>query len=82
MGKDLLGYFFIVQAVITGIIVYSIQQLSDSIKASAAVISNGGELSWGTDFGMPIFVLLLLIAVAGIGLLLIVKKNKSEDLLN
>lgn len=75
MGRDLLGYFFIVQAIITGIIIYSIQQLSESMKASAAFIANGGELSWGTDFGVPIFVLLLLVVVAGLGLFLIVKKK-------
>jgi hypothetical protein len=74
--KDLLGYFLIAQAIITGIVVYTIQQLSDSIKASASyIVANGGELSWGTDFGIPTFALFLLIAVAGLGVFLIVSKK-------
>ncbi|MCL6570345.1 MAG: hypothetical protein K6T88_01505 [Bacillus sp. (in: Bacteria)] len=74
--RDLLGYFLIAQAIITGIIVYPIHQLSDSIKASAAyVVTKDGQLSWGMDFGMPTFALFLLIAVAGLGMFLVVKKK-------
>ncbi|TXC81584.1 hypothetical protein FS935_22035 [Metabacillus litoralis] len=74
--RDLLGYFLIAQAIITGIIVYSIQQLSDSIKASASYMaSNEGSLSWGTDFGMPTVALILLFVVTGLGLFLIVNKK-------
>ncbi|RTR26583.1 hypothetical protein EKG37_21175 [Robertmurraya yapensis] len=74
--RDLLGYFLIAQAIITGIIAYSIQQLSDSIKASASYIATkDGQLSWGTDFGIPTVSLFLLIAVAGLGIFLIVMKK-------
>jgi hypothetical protein len=74
--KDLLGYFLIAQAIITGIIVYSIQQLSESIKASAAyIITKEGQLSWGTQFGIPTFAWLLLIVVVALGIFLIVKKK-------
>lgn len=55
---------------------YSLQELSDSIKASAAYIAtNSGQLSWGTDYRIHTNSLLLLFAVAAIGLFLIVKKN-------
>ncbi|MCM3117248.1 hypothetical protein M3610_18395 [Neobacillus sp. MER 74] len=74
--RNLLGYFLIAQAIMTGIIVYSIFQLSDSIKASAAyVVSKNGQLSWGMEFGMPTFALFLLIAVAGLGIYLVVMKK-------
>ncbi|MGE1166485.1 hypothetical protein ACQJ0Y_25365 [Peribacillus simplex] len=44
--KEILGYFLFAQAIITGIIVYSIAQLSDSIKASAThLVSKDVSLS-------------------------------------
>jgi hypothetical protein len=62
--------------------VYSIQQLSDSIKASASFkATKEGQLNWGIEFGMPIFALLLLIAVAGMGIFLVVKKKINLKLL-
>ncbi|WP_264740629.1 hypothetical protein [Cytobacillus firmus] len=74
--RDLLGYFLIAQVIITGVIVYSIQELSDSIKESAAWIVNpDGSMAWGSD--LPIFVLLSLVVVAGLGLFLIVKKKND-----
>jgi hypothetical protein len=74
--KEVLGYFLLAQAVLTGIVVYSLAQLSDSIKASAAfMVSKEGSLSWGSDFGVPTFVLLLLLVVAGLGIFLIAKKK-------
>ncbi|MBS8263942.1 MULTISPECIES: hypothetical protein [Bacillaceae] len=74
--RDLLGYFLIAQAIITGVIVYSIQQLSDSIKESAAWIANpNGSLGWGSD--LPTFVLWSLIVVAGLGIFLVVKKKSD-----
>nr|WP_263327039.1 hypothetical protein [Neobacillus sp. Marseille-Q6967] len=76
--RDVLGYFIIAQAILTGIIVYSINSLSDSIKASAAYVATEGgdkQLSWGSDIGMPTFALFLLIAVAGLGLFLIARKK-------
>lgn len=46
---------------------YSIQQLSDSVKASAAfIVAIGGELSWGTKLGISTLSLFLLIGVAGL----------------
>lgn len=72
--KGIAGYIVIVQAILTGIIVYSLQQLSDSIKASAAyAVTKEGQLSWGTNF--PLIILLFLILVVGIGLFLIVRKK-------
>jgi hypothetical protein len=74
--KEILGYLLITQAILTGIIVYSIIKLSDSIKASAHFITTGeGQLSWGSEFGVPIFTLILLIAVAGFGVFLIITKK-------
>ncbi|WP_121614250.1 hypothetical protein [Mesobacillus foraminis] len=76
--REVLGYFLIAQAILTGIIVYSINSLSDSIKASAAyVASKDGDrqIGWGTDLGMPTFALFLLIIVACLGIFLIAKKN-------
>jgi len=74
--KRLVGFLIITQAIFTGIITYSMQQLSDSIKASAGYIVNKeGVLSWGTDFGMPTLSLFLLIVVSALGIYLIIKKN-------
>ncbi|MCM3570925.1 hypothetical protein [Neobacillus mesonae] len=68
--RDALDYFLIAQAIITGIIVYSIQQLSDSIKASASFIATRDvQLSWGTELGIPTISLILLIGVVGLGVL-------------
>ena len=72
--RDLLGYFLIAQAIITGVIVYSIQQLSDSIKESAAWIANPeGSMLWGAD--LPAFVVWSLMVVVGLGIFLVVKKK-------
>ena len=74
--KEILGYFLIAQAIITGIIVYAIQQLSDSIMASAAYLTTKeGTLALGNDFGIPKFALFLLIVVIGLGIFLIIKKK-------
>jgi hypothetical protein len=76
--RDVLGYFLIAQAILTGVIVYSINSLSDSIKASAAYVATtdgAKQLSWGSDLGMPAFAFFLLIAVAGLGIFLIVIKK-------
>ncbi|MBH0166800.1 hypothetical protein IHV12_17925 [Fictibacillus sp. 7GRE50] len=74
--KEILGYFLIAQAVLTGIIVYAMTQLADSIKASAAYITTKeGSLSWGNDLGMPTFAFVLLIAVIGKGIYLVLQKK-------
>jgi hypothetical protein len=74
--KEILGYFLIAQAVLTGIMVYAITQLADSIKASAAYITTKeGTLSWGNDLGMPTFAFILLIAVIGMGIYLVLQKK-------
>ena len=72
--KEILGYFLIAQAILTGIIVYSLQQLGDSIKASAAYIATKeGGIGWGGDF--PSIILTLLILVIGMGFFLIIKRK-------
>jgi hypothetical protein len=74
--KEILGYFLIAQAVLTGIIVYAITQLAESIKASAAYITTKeGTLSWGNDLGIPTFAFVLLIAVIGMGIYLVLQKK-------
>lgn len=72
--KEILGYFLIAQAILTGIIVYSLQQLGDSIKASAAyVATKEGDIGWGGDFSL--IILILLILIIGMGFFLIVKRK-------
>lgn len=72
--KEVVGYIFIAQAVLTGIIAYSIFSLGDSIKESAAFVGSGeGTLGWGGNF--PVFVWILLIVVTVMGLLLIIRKK-------
>jgi hypothetical protein len=74
--KEMLGYFLVAQAILTGVIVYSIAQLSDSIKASAAhIVSKDVQLNWGSPFGITWIALALLILVVGIGVYLIIKKK-------
>ncbi len=78
--KELVGYFLIAQAILTGIIVYSIQQLADSIKASTAFyVTKQGSLTWGNDLGgMPTVTVFLLMVVIGMGIFLIAKKKWSK----
>jgi hypothetical protein len=71
--KELLGYFLIAQAILTTVIVYSIDRLSDSVKQSIGFLKSGGTLASGT--GTPMFVWLALFIVVCIGLFLISKKN-------
>jgi hypothetical protein len=72
--KELLGYFLIVQAILTTVIVYSIERLSDSIKQSIGFLkSESGTL--GSGAGMPAFVWIAIFIVVCIGLYLISKKN-------
>ncbi|MFY0762491.1 hypothetical protein AB1K32_27295 [Metabacillus dongyingensis] len=80
--KEILGYFLIAQAILTGIIVYTIQHLSDSITESAIhlVTQGGNQVSWGADFGISKVVLLLLILVIGMGVFLI--KKKTNEVVN
>jgi len=75
--KELLGYFLIAQAIITGVIVYSIQQLSASISQSAAYIATkNGQISWSDE--VPSFVLVSLVVVAVLGLFLVVIKKTDR----
>lgn len=72
--KEVTGYVLIAQAILTGVIVYSIFHLSDSIKESAAYLGSGeGNLGWGEN--LPIIIWIPLIVVALIGLFLIIKKK-------
>lgn len=72
--KEVAGYIVIAQAILTGIIAYTILRLGDSIKASAALIGTGeGGLSWGGSF--PVFIWFLLIVVIGLGVLLVLRKK-------
>jgi hypothetical protein len=64
--RKLLGYFLIAQAVITGVIVYSINNLANSQTGGSK------QLIRGSDLGMPTIAFILLI-VAGIGIFLIVR---------
>lgn len=72
--KEVAGYILIAQAILTGVIAYSILHLGDSIKESAAFVGSGeGNLGWGGN--LPVFIWIPLIVVAVIGLLLIIKKK-------
>ena len=73
--KDLLGYFLIAQAIITGVIVHTIYAFSDSIIDAVvyAVSPGDSNLAWGS--GPPIFIWGLLIVVIGLGVFVIAKKK-------
>lgn len=72
--KEVTGDVLIAQAILTGVIVYSIFHLSDSIKESAAFVGSGeGNIGWGGN--LPILIWIPLIVVAGMGLILIIKKK-------
>ena len=72
--KEVVGYILIAQAILTGIIAYSIFRLGDSIKESAAFVRSGeGTLGWNGSFS--IFVWILLVVVVGMGILLIARKK-------
>ncbi|MFX3623193.1 MAG: hypothetical protein ACE3JP_03875 [Ectobacillus sp.] len=73
--KRLIGILITVQAILTGIIVYSIERVSDSVKQSASYIATKeGTLGWGE--GMPAISLVLITLVIVVGLYLIIRKEK------
>jgi hypothetical protein len=75
--KRFIGFFIVTQAIFTGIIVYAINDLSNSIKQSAAFVANKeGVLATGN--GIPIVSLVVLIAVIILGLYLIISKEKGN----
>jgi hypothetical protein len=75
--RELLGYFLIAQAIITGVIVYSIQQLSVSISQSAAYIATqNGQISWSEEVPSLAFVSLVVVAVLGLFLVVIKKTDR------
>ncbi|TWT25331.1 hypothetical protein [Planomicrobium sp. CPCC 101110] len=74
--KEAAGFILIAQALITGVIVYALLQLGDSIQAAAAYTATGeGQLAWGS--GIPSLALAALAIVAGMGIWLIVKGKKA-----
>lgn len=73
--KDLLGYFLIAQAIITGVIIHTIYALSDSIIDAVVYTVSPGELSLAWGAGAPTFIWGLLIVVIGLGVFLIAKKK-------
>jgi hypothetical protein len=71
--REILGYFLIAQAILTGVLVYSIHQLGDAITAASANITTGVSLAWGGGLSPVIIVLLLL--VFGIGIYLVLNRK-------
>lgn len=74
--REIVGYVLVAQAILTGIIVYTIMRLGDSIKEAAAYVGTGeGTISWGSDF--PLIFWILLLTVAGFGIVLILRKGSN-----
>lgn len=72
--KEVVGYLLIGQAILTGIVAYSIFRLGDSIIESAAFVGSGeGTLGWGGYFPISLWILLLVVIVMGI--LLVIRKK-------
>jgi hypothetical protein len=75
--REVAGYVLIAQALITGIIVYAIAQLGDSIKEAAAYTAgDSGQLMWGG--GIPLLTLAALVIVAGMGTVLVIRGKKAS----
>lgn len=75
--KRLMGIFIVSQTILFGVLIYQIQNLSDSIKEAASfVATKEGTLSWGGN--IPKVSVFLLSALMVLGLFLILSKNKSE----
>ena len=72
--KDLLGYFLIAQAIITGVIVHTVYAFSGNIMNIVFyAVTPGAEGAMRT--GVPDFIWSLLIIVIGLGIFVIAKKK-------
>ena len=74
--KELLGIFIIVQAILTGLILYGLKSISDSIIMAAAHQKNPlNTLAWGG--GLETSTYILLGAIVIVGACLIISKDKK-----
>ncbi|WP_274307468.1 hypothetical protein [Solibacillus daqui] len=77
--KRLVGIFFIVQAIVTYLILDALNQLSVSISEAAVHMKTGGlTLSWSDDLPLVTYVFLIIIVILGIYFTLAKEKKKGE----
>ncbi|MGD6844276.1 hypothetical protein ACQCVH_17420 [Bacillus infantis] len=76
--KELLGIFIIVQALLTGLILYGLNSISDSIiMATAHQKKPLNTLAWGGGLNTSIYILLGAIIIVG-AYLIVVKDKKGQ----
>ncbi|MEH7443058.1 hypothetical protein V7201_12195 [Bacillus sp. JJ1122] len=76
--KELLGIFIVVQAILTGLILYGLNSISDSIIISAAHQKHPlNTLAWGGGLETSTYIVLGAIVIVGVYLIL-TKDNKGK----
>lgn len=77
--KRLVGIFFIVQAIVTYLILDALNQISVSVSEAAVHMKTGGlTLSWSDDLPLVTYVFLIIIVILGIYFTLAKEKKKGE----
>ena len=77
--KRLIGIFFIVQAVVTYLILDALNQISVSITEAAVHLESGGlTLSWSDNLPLVTYVFLIIIFILGVYFAL-AKEKKGEE---
>ncbi|WP_144555964.1 hypothetical protein [Bacillus sp. X1(2014)] len=77
--KELLGIFIIVQAILTGLILYGLNTISDSIIMAAAHQKNPiNTLAWGGGLNTSTYILLGVIVIVGAYLIVVKDKKVNE----
>ena len=77
MGK-LLGIFTVVQAILTGLILYGLNSISNSILISAVHQKTGvNTISWSDRLDTSTYIILTAILI--VGAYLIITKEKIQD---
>ena len=77
--KRIIGVFFIVQAVLTYLILDALNQISVSITEAAVHMKSGGlTLSWSDELSFITYVLLILVVILGLYFTLTKEKLGKE----
>jgi hypothetical protein len=75
--KKLLGIFIVVQAILTGLILYGLNSISNSILISAVHQKNGvNTIAWSDNLDTSTYIILAAILI--VGAYLIVTKDKNS----
>jgi len=74
VNKKGVGIILIGLKLLSVVIAYGLNQLSNSVKEAASFIQAGGSIGWNEP-SIPSFSIVLIVMVIGMGIYLIVNKN-------